>query len=363
MEHERSLIPRGSAVNIRVTCLMLALAMLLPGHARADEDQVDLGRGPVPVFVPSSYDESNPAPLVLLLHGWLWNGQLQEDYFDFLPQAEAYGCIYAYPDGSVGPDGINFWNATDACCDFNDTEIDDAGYLAQLIDAISTKWNVDQRRIWIIGHSNGGFMAHRMACEYPDKIAAIVSFAGAAWKDPDQCTNASNPVHVLGIHGTLDLSILYGGGSWFGNEYPGAVETVEQWAQRNGCLVQGEQLDENLNLSSGVFGSETSVTRYVNGCNPGGSCELWTMSLSSHYPLLNDQFAPLVFEYLFAHPKPAPCHGDLTGDLGVDGQDIAVLLAAWGACGPRSCIADLDESGLVDGADLAILLAGWGDCR
>ncbi len=54
------------------------------------------------------------------------------------------------------------------------------------------------------------------------------------------------------------------------------------------------------------------------------------------------------------------CTGDVDGGGTIDGQDLALLLGAWGSCG--GCAADLDGSGTVDGADLAMLLGGWGTC-
>ncbi|MGA1468459.1 MAG: hypothetical protein ACO38V_12535, partial [Phycisphaerales bacterium] len=48
---------------------------------------------------------------------------------------------------------------------------------------------------------------------------------------------------------------------------------------------------------------------------------------------------------------------DLDGSGEVDGGDLAILLASWGAC--TDCEADLDDSGAVDGGDLAVLLAAW----
>lgn len=54
--------------------------------------------------------------------------------------------------------------------------------------------------------------------------------------------------------------------------------------------------------------------------------------------------------------EPAPIVGDINGDGAVNGQDLAVVLGAWGATsGP----ADVNRDGLVDGADLAALLSNW----
>lgn len=51
--------------------------------------------------------------------------------------------------------------------------------------------------------------------------------------------------------------------------------------------------------------------------------------------------------------------GDLDGDGCVDGSDLGILLADWGAEANPSP-ADLDGSGGVDGGDLGILLSQWG---
>ena len=54
----------------------------------------------------------------------------------------------------------------------------------------------------------------------------------------------------------------------------------------------------------------------------------------------------------------AECAADLNGSGQVDGADLGMLLASWGAPGA----ADLDHSGAVDGADIGLLLAAWGAC-
>jgi hypothetical protein len=55
------------------------------------------------------------------------------------------------------------------------------------------------------------------------------------------------------------------------------------------------------------------------------------------------------------------CVGDINLDAFVDGDDLGLLLAAWGPCA-SPCVSDMNNSGEVDGVDLGILLAGWGAC-
>jgi formylglycine-generating enzyme required for sulfatase activity len=70
----------------------------------------------------------------------------------------------------------------------------------------------------------------------------------------------------------------------------------------------------------------------------------------------------LLVTCLFAAPAAAqaPCTGDLDADRVVDGDDLGMLLGAWGACG--GCVADINADGVVNGGDLGFLLGGWGDC-
>jgi hypothetical protein len=62
-------------------------------------------------------------------------------------------------------------------------------------------------------------------------------------------------------------------------------------------------------------------------------------------------------------PTGSNCPADLNDDGVVDGNDLGLLLAAWGPC-PTSgaCPGDFNGDGAVDGADLGILLAAWGAC-
>lgn len=287
-------------------CFYIALCLASLGSpAGAGDLYIDAGRGPVRIYVPSSYQSGVETPLVLLLHGYGGSGAAQENYMHFAPIAEEYGVLYAHPDGTVNPGGARFWNATDACCDFLHSGVDDVGYLSSLIDAIGMQLTVDDRRVYVAGHSNGGFMSYRMACERPEMVAAIASLAGATWKDPADCA-PSSAVHVLQIHGTNDSVILYNGGALNGVPYPGAIESVEQWAGYAGCSLLPVTNLPPLDLDASIPGAESTIRRYADLCDPEGSGELWTIAGGSHSPNLSSTFARLVVEYLLAHPKPDP---------------------------------------------------------
>ncbi len=174
--------------------LILAGATAVPAFA---DVTVDLGRGPVTVHVPPGYDPAEPAPLLMFLHGY-GPGVTGEEHgasTEFPQWADKLGFLSVYPDGTADSEGILFWNATDACCDFDGSGIDDSGYLRDLIESIIDELAVDTDRIYVVGASAGGFMAHRLACDHADLIAAIASVAGATWADPTMCTPSERDPH------------------------------------------------------------------------------------------------------------------------------------------------------------------------
>jgi polyhydroxybutyrate depolymerase len=248
--------------------------------------------------VPSRYDRTKPTPLLILLHGFGASGSLQEIYFNFSALAEKQTFLYAYPDGKQDPVGLRYWNAMEWCCDFFKSGVDDVAYIKAIIADMSGKFNVDPKRVFIVGHSNGGFMAHRIGCELSEQVAGVVSLAGAQWNDPSRCV-PKQPIAVAQIHGTLDVVISYIGSL----NYPSAHATVNIWANRNRCTGALTYGGENLDLDTLLLGAETTVERYT-GCPAQGPVELWSIQGGSHLPAITSHFTSLIYDFLMAHPKP-----------------------------------------------------------
>ena len=252
-------------------------------------------------FIPSSYSKGTSLPLVVLLHGYGATGAMQESYMNFESVAETNKFILVYPDGTVDSSGKQFWNATDACCDFFSAVADDV-YLLSILKEMESNYSIDAKRIYFVGHSNGGFMSYRMACKYPDRIAAIASLAGASYFKTTDC-GAKSPVSVLQVHGTKDGTILYDGGQILGTSYPGAVASASQWATFNQCTQNAVTRSTKFDLEPNITGDETSVTAWTN-CQNSSEVELWTMEGAAHIPTLKSTFATKIWEFFAAHPKP-----------------------------------------------------------
>jgi len=264
--------------------------------------KVTFGRDrPVEVVVPSLYDPCAPAGLVLLLHGLGAGGALQSAFFDMPRLADEASMLFLAPDGTPMSDGTPFWNATDACCDFERIGTDDVAYLTWLVAEVSAEYNVDPKRVFLVGHSNGGFMSYRLACERADLFAGVVSLAGATWLDPARCS-PSEPVSVLQIHGTLDDTVFYAHDEASGQGFPGAVETVTQWAAYDGCAGPRGPGGAAVDVDTSVAGNEGVRTRFAE-CPDGIDVELVTLEAGGHVPAVGQGFRVLVRDFLLGHSK------------------------------------------------------------
>lgn len=244
------------------------------------------------MFVPPAHDGQTELPLVVLLHGYTVNAMLQDAYFGMTRTARAEGFYVLLPDGTIDGDGNTHWDVTGVA-------VDDFAYLRGLIEETTSVVPVAPGSIFVVGHSNGGFMAYRLACDAADLVAGIASLAGA---DALTTCEPSRPVSVLQIHGTADTTVLYDGGTIMAFDYPAAPVVVERWAGRSGCDPTMPEVLDPLDLVSNLDGAETRVMAYRVGCT-GAEAELWTMEGAEHIPALGSAFSPSVIGWLRAHAR------------------------------------------------------------
>jgi polyhydroxybutyrate depolymerase len=257
---------------------------------------LDVAGRPFRMYVPSSYRAGSAVPLVVALHGYSSSAVKIEAYFRLATQSDRRGFLYATPDGRTDHSGNQYWNATDACCDFDDSGVDDSAYLSQLIAAVRRAYSVN--RVFLIGHSNGAFMAIRMACEHADQITAIVGLNGAMWNDATRC-RPSRPVSFLDIRSTADDTIRYGGGyngPGYRARYPSAATTDEDWRGFDRC--QEPDAGRSLDIVTNLAGAETDVTPW--SCAEGSTVVSWRINGGTHSPALSAAFAAGVVDFMYA---------------------------------------------------------------
>jgi polyhydroxybutyrate depolymerase len=243
-------------------------------------------------------------PLVVFLHGYGATGAAMVRAIGLEPVADAHGFALAYPDGTVDSRGRRFWNATDACCDFDRTGVDDVGYVRWLLDDVARKVPVDSKRVYVFGHSNGGFFAQRLACDLSSRVAAAVSMAGAARKDPARCA-PTEPVSVLAIRGDEDPVVRQQGGTVFDlpvPPYPSAKETLTTWLTKDRCAGALVRSGDRLDFDALLPGAETTI-QDASGCPPGIGVSEWIVAGGSHVPAPSRAGVDAIWAWMASHPK------------------------------------------------------------
>ena len=341
--------------------LALIFCILISSHSVAQwDDQIPPNQ--VQIYLPSNYDPNIPTPVIIFLHGYNpfttgwsdWLIALNDDAYE-------RGYIFANPTGSQDSVGEYYWNATDACCDMFDSNNDHVGYLLALVDSIKANYNIDGQSIHVVGYSNGGFMAHRLACDAPNVFASFISIAGAMWQDESNC-QPSEQAHVLEIHGNWDAVIFWLGG-YLGLdlvEYPSSVTTMEFWAQHNGCSTNPSDAG-SFDFDWWIWFDETTRWVYENCEDPSaGSAELWEINTGSHFPVMTNEGIDHLFSYMETHLNQEHlCIADLNDDQTVNVSDLLFVIKAWGTSDQS---ADITNDGTVDVNDLLQIVSAWGDC-
>ena len=163
---------------------------------------------PARLFIPDSYRRDRQWPMIVLLHGYGVNGALQDAIFGLRLRQHARGYLLLVPEGREDARGNQFWAATEACCDFaSEGSLDeDVDYLTLLLEEALQNAEIDPGRIAFVGHSNGGYMSYRMACERPALLQRFVVLAGSDKGLAMRCI-PSAPVSLLHIHGTAPVQI------------------------------------------------------------------------------------------------------------------------------------------------------------
>jgi len=125
-------------------------------------------------------------------------------------------------------------------------------------------------------------MAYSMACTDPDLLAGIATVASFDICDHSSC-NETLPVPHLQIVGTEDPSV---------STEPGWTDL---WSGQNGC--SSDISTRTIDIVDNFPGAGTEVTSFLN-CDDGVSTEFWKIEGGEHVTFFNENFIPLVLDFL-----------------------------------------------------------------
>lgn len=223
------------------------------------------------LYVPESYQEDTPAPLVLNFHGYTSNANDQMWYGDFRAIADTAGFLVVHPQGSL-LNGITHWNVGGWTLG---STTDDVGFTEALLDELSSNYNIDQKRIYSTGMSNGGFMSFLLACQLSDRIAAVASVTGSMTPETYVACDPQHPTPVMQIHGVVDGVVPYFGANWTRS----IADVLTYWRDYNNCSTELIKTDvPNTNL---LDASSASYQVYLEGDN-GSTVEHFRISGGGH---------------------------------------------------------------------------------
>jgi polyhydroxybutyrate depolymerase len=160
------------------------------------------------LHVPANF-QSGSGALVIALHGSRGSGLRLSQTSGLNFESDQKGFAVAYPYALVSPGaGITEWNEF-FNHSFGTNAPDDVGFIRTLIQSLRSELNPDPRRIFVTGLSNGGFMAHRVAVQLSDLVAAIGVVEGTLVSpgDPANVPPPVAPISVLILHGDQDPTV------------------------------------------------------------------------------------------------------------------------------------------------------------
>lgn len=256
---DRASVPRTSAPGAKTT---VSTTVPLPGRTTtllpAVEATGTVSHGEISfagedrtyrLYVPTRLP-AGPVALFIGLHGGLGRGDQFAGVNRIEGLAQANGFIVVHPDGvkfAIGSGGV--WNGGLCCGVAAREQVDDVGFIEALIDKVASDHRIDPHRVFAFGHSNGGIMSYRLACELSQRIVGIGVFAGTL--GVDEC-DPSDPVSVIHIHGAADRSIPITGGSGPDSisrvDFPRPRDGFDTFAARNACPASEERVEGDTTI-------------------------------------------------------------------------------------------------------------------
>ncbi len=290
---------------------LIFLAFLLSPLAQGGSIRLkakDSTREDLKVYLPKKFQKKEAWPLIISLHGFGGNSSIQNYYVRLRKFENKYGFIFTAPNGIKDDEGKRFWNGSNFCCDFGNTEVDDIHYIKETIQRINQHphiGRVDLERIYLIGYSNGAFLASKIACESDLQIAGLVTMAGTSdLRDENSellpkeeflsCVH-NRPIKFLHVHGTQDETILYNGLDNGKTAHVSALDHVKRWAQHNNCSERVLKSGSRLNASNFIKGKETEVYTW-QGCD--APVKHFKILNGGHFGIYKKSFTEEILKFL-----------------------------------------------------------------
>ena len=300
-------------------------------------------------------DTNDPIPLMIILHGL---GETSASWYGVASYTTNQGFATVRPESGTflsnsGTGNVKLWNAI-----LDTARFDDVLFISDVIDYMLTNYDfIDHDRIYVLGSSNGGYMAYRLACDLAYRITSFTSVVGNMFLDDDgfDCIDQDRDIPILHIHGTEDpINSYYPGGNGvdiLDDQYLTIIESIEFWSNYHQYDVM--EIDTILSDVSirYTYSSDSTISNfehikvvggghiYFYGDNYGFSSTQEAIDYSLQYKLsdfiinqedvnddglFNIEDINVVVDYLFDE-LPSNLSYDFNSDQNIDIFDILTI--------------------------------------
>ena len=194
------------------------------------------------LHVPKGYDHTKPTPVVVALHGLTSNAAQFEAVLKLGEECDKGGFILAIPNGL--PTDFRGWNAGFFKMAGDKADVD---FMKTILDRLEGEFNIDKKREYVFGHSNGAMMSYYLGSVMGDRLAAVAGISGTVGLPAngglDTIPLPKSQVSVLLIHGKQDNVVVFKRGMKAMLQSMGADESAEWWAKHFGLTAQPEPVE------------------------------------------------------------------------------------------------------------------------
>jgi polyhydroxybutyrate depolymerase len=263
------------------------------------------------VHIPPQYNSKKPTPVVLAFHGGGANADNMIVFSGLNKKSDDAGFIVAYPSGTGRLERVLTFNGGNCCGYAMSNKVDDVEFTRKIIDDLAKSANVDPKRVFATGMSNGGIMSYLLASELSDRIAAIAPVSGPM--GTETC-NPKHPVSVIHFHGTDDEYAPFHGGKGkglSGTDFYSVEHSIQAWVKANECekepvvtklpdMAKNGTTITRRNYGSGKDGAEVALIVIEGGGHTWPGQEPRLKSLGK--PTMNISANDLMWEFFQKHP-------------------------------------------------------------
>lgn len=191
------------------------------------------------VRVPEGEAPAEGRPVVIMLHGFTSNARVAETYTRIGELAGERGWISVFPEGVGRTQG---WNA--GFINLTGQPVDDVKFIGDLLDEVLKITASDRRRVYLCGHSNGGFMTYAAGSALAGRFAALGVVAGTTGIQEKRVPDPSVAAPLMVIHGKLDNVVAFDAQSQSLLRGIGAFDSAAWWAKAAGITTAPQRTTE-----------------------------------------------------------------------------------------------------------------------